>query len=117
MFCTRCGVELDDKVRYCSSCGAATHNAQSSHRSGAGRGEPLTRPQQDKKIAGVCAGVARYFGTDVTLVRILWLTLAVLPPGAGLIAYVVCWIVMPTDPLPAAASSGASPSPSHVSSF
>jgi phage shock protein C len=43
--------------------------------------------------------VARYFGVDVTLVRIVWLIVALLPPGAGLIAYAVCWIVMPIEPL------------------
>jgi phage shock protein C len=53
----------------------------------------------DKKIAGVCAGFARYFGVDVTLVRVLWLVLVFWPIPIGLIAYVVAWIVMPRDPL------------------
>jgi phage shock protein C len=59
----------------------------------------LSRSRDDRKIAGVCAGIARYMGIDVTLIRILFLVFAVWPPTAGLIVYIVCWIVMPQDPL------------------
>ena len=52
----------------------------------------------EAKIAGVCAGFARYAGLDVTLVRVLWVVLTLCPPCPGLIAYVVAWIVMPKDP-------------------
>jgi phage shock protein PspC (stress-responsive transcriptional regulator) len=51
----------------------------------------------DKKLAGVCSGVARYLDIDVTLVRIIILLLTVYPPGVGLILYIACWIVMPRD--------------------
>jgi phage shock protein PspC (stress-responsive transcriptional regulator) len=44
--------------------------------------------------------VARYFDIDVTLIRILWVLAAVFPPLPGFIAYIVCWIAMPQDPLP-----------------
>ena len=53
----------------------------------------------EKKIAGVCAGFARYFGVDVTLMRILWIIVA-LCTGIGFIAYIVAWIVMPRDDSP-----------------
>jgi phage shock protein C len=98
MYCTRCGVELDDKVRFCSECGSATHNAELRQEIRATHAR-LTRSREDVKIAGVCAGVARYLGADVTLNRILWLLLAIWPPAIGLIAYIVCWIVMPKEPL------------------
>ena len=48
----------------------------------------------DKKIAGVCGGVANYFGIDPTVVRIIWLILA-LCAGCGVIAYLICWLLMP----------------------
>jgi phage shock protein PspC (stress-responsive transcriptional regulator) len=51
----------------------------------------------EKKIAGVCAGIARYLQMDVTLVRILVAIFTVYPPGLGLIFYIVCWIIMPRD--------------------
>jgi phage shock protein C len=51
----------------------------------------------DRMIAGVCAGFARYLGVDVTLVRILWVVLSF--SGVGLIGYIVAWIIMPKDTL------------------
>jgi phage shock protein PspC (stress-responsive transcriptional regulator) len=52
----------------------------------------------EAKVAGVCAGFARYFGLDVTLVRVLWVVITVFPlPFFGLVSYIVAWIVMPKD--------------------
>ena len=60
----------------------------------------------EAKIAGVCAGFARYFGLDVTLVRVLWLVLTRVATVrcSAVVSYIVAWIVMPKDPsaLPAA---------------
>jgi phage shock protein C len=56
----------------------------------------------EAKIAGVCAGFARYFGLDVTLIRVLWVVITVFPlPFFGLVSYIVAWIVMPKDPVTA----------------
>lgn len=52
--------------------------------------------KRNKKIAGVCAGFARHWGMDVTLLRVLWLVTA-LCTGIGFIAYVVAWIALPSD--------------------
>jgi len=49
----------------------------------------------DKKIAGVCAGFAEYFDMDVTLVRLIWVGLLLLPPSPGLIIYIIAWIILP----------------------
>jgi phage shock protein C len=48
----------------------------------------------NRKIAGVCGGVAEYLGIDPTIVRIIWLVL-VFGYGFGLIAYLLCWILFP----------------------
>ena len=56
----------------------------------------LTRSRNKGTIAGVCAGMADYFGVDVVLMRLLWVLGAI--AGAiigGVIAYVVAWIIMP----------------------
>lgn len=66
----------------------------------------LLRSRTDRKIAGVCAGFAEYFDLDVSLVRVVWLIAALLPPGAALIAYVIAWIVMPEEPLMLTESAG-----------
>jgi phage shock protein PspC (stress-responsive transcriptional regulator) len=52
--------------------------------------------KRNKKIAGVCAGFARYFEVDATLVRVLWLAIAI-GTGVGFIAYLVAWLLMPSD--------------------
>ena len=97
MFCTQCGTELAEKDRYCSQCGKAT---------ALGKPPQIERPRltldvRNKKIAGVCAGFARYLDVDVVLVRVIWLALA-LGAGVGFIAYIVAWIIMPKERPPAA---------------
>ena len=57
----------------------------------------LYRSRTDKKLAGVCAGLAEYLNMDVTLVRLLWALITVFA-GAGLIAYIVCALVIPEKP-------------------
>lgn len=52
--------------------------------------------KRNKKIAGVCAGVARYLNADPTLVRVVWLILA-LGFGVGFLGYIAAWIVIPSD--------------------
>ena len=56
----------------------------------------LQRNEQEKTIAGVCAGLADYFDIDVTWVRIAFI-LALLA-GAGLLAYIILWIAVPAKP-------------------
>lgn len=57
----------------------------------------LYKSNTDKKICGVCGGLAKYFGIDSTIVR-LALVLFCLLGGSGLLAYLICAIVMPSDP-------------------
>ncbi len=54
----------------------------------------LKRSISDRKIAGVCGGLAEYFGLDTSLVRIAWI-LAVICGGVGILAYLILWLVMP----------------------
>lgn len=96
MYCTKCGVELQDREIYCSQCGTATERA-AERPAAAADPRPLTRSVYDKKIAGVCAGVAKYLDVDVTVVRLVWLILTFIPPSFGLIVYIIAWIVMPKE--------------------
>ena len=54
----------------------------------------LTRPKNNRAIAGVCAGFANYFNVDPVLIRIIWLIL-LLFFGVGLFAYLILWLIMP----------------------
>ena len=97
MFCTKCGVELRNSDRFCSQCGTTVPGMTPPIFRPA---ERLSRPVQDAKIAGVCAGFARYFGMDVTVMRVLWIIISIWPlPSIGVIAYLVAWAVMPKDRL------------------
>ena len=54
----------------------------------------LMRSGSDQKIAGVCAGVAHYLDMDPTIVRVIWGVLAFCY-GAGIVAYIILWIIAP----------------------
>ncbi len=54
----------------------------------------LTR-SNDKMIAGVCGGIADYFGWDPTLVRIGYVLLSIFTVFAGVLVYIILWLVMP----------------------
>ena len=54
----------------------------------------LYRSRSQRMIAGVCGGLADYFNLDATLVRVLFLLLAVFG-GTGLVIYIVMWIIVP----------------------
>lgn len=57
----------------------------------------LVRPKEGRVIAGVAAGMAKYFNIDVTVIRIIWVLL-LLPGGLpGVIPYLVFWIFMPSE--------------------
>ncbi len=49
---------------------------------------------RDRKIAGVCGGIADYLGIDPTVIRLIWL-IALLVYGTGGFLYLICWIVIP----------------------
>jgi phage shock protein PspC (stress-responsive transcriptional regulator) len=57
----------------------------------------LYKSTTDKKLCGVCGGVAEYFGIDPTLVRILWLV-AVIFAGIGGLAYLILALLLPKQP-------------------
>jgi phage shock protein C len=57
----------------------------------------LVRSRDGRMLAGVCAGVAVYFGLDVTLVRVIWAVVSVLTGGAGVLAYLAAWVIMPAE--------------------
>jgi phage shock protein C len=54
----------------------------------------LYRSKKNRKIAGVCGGIAEYLDVDPTLIRLIWV-LGTLLWGAGIIAYLIAWIIIP----------------------
>jgi phage shock protein C len=72
---------------------AARPEAPAGHHTGP---QPLSRPAQDRMVAGVAAGIARYLGLDVTVVRIVLAVLAI-AGGAGLPLYLAGWLLIPEE--------------------
>jgi phage shock protein C len=57
----------------------------------------LYRSRTNRQVAGVCGGLAQYFNIDATLIRVLFILLAVLG-GSGLVLYLAMWIIVPKEP-------------------
>ena len=104
MYCTKCGSETREADVFCTRCG----NRVALNAVAESFAEPPRRlmlDKRNKKISGVCAGFARYFGMDIVLMRVLWLAIA-LGTGVGFLVYIGAWIVLPsdmgmgTDPMP-----------------
>lgn len=57
----------------------------------------LSKIKSEAKISGVCAGLARYFGLDVTIIRVLWVLAVFFAVGSPVLVYIIMAIVMPDD--------------------
>ena len=97
MVCANCQKEIAPNSNFCYYCGARQATANPAAAAATPSRRRLMRSSADKKIAGVCAGIADYFDLDATVVRIIWLLLFLLA-GTGGIAYIICWIVLPLAP-------------------
>ena len=91
MTCTHCHRDIPDEASYCLFCG---------RRQGASASlfpKPLRRSQADRKLAGICGGIARYLDTDPVFIRVAWVILSIVPGSIllGVLAYVVAWIIVP----------------------
>ncbi len=57
----------------------------------------LVRRRKGRMLAGVCAGAADYFDMDVTLVRVIVAVVCVITGGAGVLAYLAAWLIIPAE--------------------
>lgn len=57
----------------------------------------LYKSNKDKKLCGVCGGIAEYFGIDPVIVRLMWLVFACCV-GSGIIAYIIAALIVPDMP-------------------
>src|SRR5579864_1976393 len=92
MYCIGCGKEIGDSSNFCPACGAQQRERTSHKR--------LMLSVTNKKLAGVCGGLAEYLDVDATIVRLIWVALSVVPGGlvGGAIAYFLAWVIIPKSP-------------------
>lgn len=57
----------------------------------------LVRPKDSRMLAGVCQGVANYFGIDATVVRLATVILALVTVGGAVIVYLAAWLLIPEE--------------------
>jgi phage shock protein C len=57
----------------------------------------LVRTRDGRIVAGVCSGLAEYFGIDANLIRVIVAVLTVFTVGAGALAYLAAWVVIPEE--------------------
>ncbi|MBQ8773593.1 MAG: PspC domain-containing protein [Muribaculaceae bacterium] len=57
----------------------------------------LTRSSSDKKIAGVCSGIAKFLGLDPTLVRLAYALLTIFTAFAGVLIYIIMMLIVPEE--------------------
>jgi len=109
MYCNFCGKQIQDDANLCAYCGRRVGYVA------AAPPQKMMRPPKnspDRKIAGVCVAFAEYFDVDVTIVRVVWLIVALFG-GGGVLAYIIAWIVIPEAPVAAMVPANPAPQPYH----
>lgn len=101
-YCSNCGAALPPAARFCSACGTVVTGNPSAGFQPPPPGYPpfaprLSRPFYGRQMAGVCAGLARTYGWDVGVVRVLTVVMGIFVFPVAEIAYVACWIGIPEE--------------------
>ncbi len=108
--CGVCGTVVDHSEKFCTSCGAEVTPSHTVTNTQHTPPNPSfqTQPRQPKKLyrcccdtvaGGVCAGLAEHMNTDVNIIRLVTVILALFTSGTVAIAYIVAWAVLPVEPI------------------
>lgn len=89
MICPHCGHQSAPDSNFCCFCGTAAQKPASLSI------RRLVRPRRPRIIAGVCSGIALYYGWDVAWVRVLFAVFTCLTTGIGILVYLAAWLLLP----------------------
>lgn len=98
MYCKNCGAQVDPSSRFCPSCGTTLTETPPPPPGVYPSSARIVRPRENRMIAGVCAGFAQHYGWDLNLVRVLVAVATFFSGGAGLLAYLIAWVIIPEAP-------------------
>ena len=101
MHCASCGNLIPDNSEFCNSCGQPVGRAPKGQFQYSSEqqyvSKKLYRSRNDRVFAGICGGLGIYFKMDPILIRLIWV-LFTLAGGAGILAYLIMYIVIPEEP-------------------
>src|SRR5690348_4072350 len=108
MNCTNCRHDVADGANFCAFCGARQYVTPGVP---AQPHKKLMRSTTDRRIAGICGGIAEYFEIDSTIVRLMAVVLALMPMPVvpGVVAYLIAWIIIPKAPAVPSVTTTAQP--------
>ncbi|HET8760335.1 MAG TPA: PspC domain-containing protein [Nitrospiria bacterium] len=90
--CPYCAEEIQDDAIKCRYCGSFLNPTGNPRR--------LTRSRRERKLAGICGGMAGYLGIDPAIVRILWVLAAFISFGVVVLLYLALIFIVPNEDEP-----------------
>jgi len=98
MICEQCGTENPDDAAFCGKCGRKFTTGRTQQQVVSNGPKKFYRCSDDKTLAGVCSGLAKYLDADVSLVRVITVLSFLFTGSITFWAYIFLWVIGPEEP-------------------